>query len=135
MTSIVASVLTAYAYPRSDEDRARERGNVEKSVQFAPGLSEEERDFVTQNKALLGSGRAKRAADLTRSTWQMFRSIPIVFQLLTVVVLFVCIITTPFLIMYIIRAIEAPDSQIRMIATLCSFVAVFVAIVLVLLLM
>lgn len=126
MTSILAGMYTAYRHPD------RERDPQDKPIEFAQGFTDDEKTFITQNRSQLGRGTAKQAAEYSRSMWAVFMSLPLVFQLLIGVCTIVSIIVSPFVIMFIIRALQAPDTQVRMIATLGCFVVVLCATVVVL---
>lgn len=138
----MTSLLTAIFLSRHRQGGGGERdGDRKKAADvplvFVQGLTEGEQDFVRDNRTQLGSGKAKHAWDAIVEDWKIFRSIPIVLQLLVLVVLLLVVIFAPFVGNVILMAIQSPDQHaaIRMMVSLGALAVLSVAILMVLLLM
>lgn len=125
----MTDVLFAIAYPPRREEEEEEKNARSTNVVFVAGLSDAERGFILENRAQLGHGAAKRAAVYTYSVWVMFRSLPIVIQLLVLIALIVAIINIPYIVMFCARAIQSDETSVRMIASLCASIVLIVTIV------
>lgn len=127
----MSSVLGAILFPPVSDPDAHRPLSSTASLQFVNGLTDGEQLFIQDNSNQLATSHARMAADYTVSIWLLFRHLPIVVQLLVMIGVFVAIANIPYVIMYIVRAIQAKESKARMIASLCTAITLIIVIVLV----
>lgn len=122
---------------RSDAEAASDMALVDKPLDFVPGLSEGEETFIRENRSQLGSGRAKKTADTFYAYWVLFRSIPIVFQLLCLIAVILTVILIPYVVQVILQAVQStePHAGIRMCTSLGASIVWVIAILVVLLIL
>lgn len=126
MTEVFYAIVHAGLHPKKDDfPRIGKAG----PLVFVSGLTDGEQEFIRQNKSHLGSGSARRTSDYVVALWELFRSLPIVVQLLFVAGMIVSIIILPYFIMYIYLANNAPESGSRMLSSLVTGIVLFIVLV------
>lgn len=133
--SMTAILVSLYLGHRPGEDPVS-RKDLSTMVDFVSSLSDPEKAFVQANRAQLGSGRARHFADLVHAYWRLFRSLPIVIQLLLLITLVMSVIVSPYVGQVMIEAMKAPNHPgMRMIVSCVSSGVLSITILLVLLLL
>lgn len=131
MTAILAAIYLGH---RPGADPAT--GVQDKALVFVSGLTDPEKAFIQANRLQLGSGKAKHLLDTVHAYWKLFRSLPIVVQLLLLISVVMTVIVSPYVGSVMMEAMKVPQhAGMRMIVSTASVIVLFVTTILVLLLL
>lgn len=126
MTEVFYAIVHAGLHPKeNDFPRIGKAG----PLVLVSGLTDGEQEFIRQNKSQLGSGSARRTGDYIVALLALFRSLPIVVQLLFVAGFIASIIIIPYFIMYIYLANKAPETGSKMLSSLVTGIVLSVVLV------
>lgn len=130
MSQVLLAILTSHGVMHTEGD-SNSSDAVRSPLVLVGGLTEDEEEYIRQNATQLGNGAARRTTDLIMTSWALFCSVPVVFQLLVGMALIATCFILPYIAMYISRAIHVPERKTRMSVSLATAVILFCTILVV----